>query len=82
MSKLVLRNVAKRYGSFDAVSDFSLELAPGRIRLAARSLRLRQDYDPAHDRGLHDANRGTIEMDGGLLSSPARSWRRRNAACR
>ncbi|NDH61584.1 MAG: high-affinity branched-chain amino acid ABC transporter ATP-binding protein LivG, partial [Alphaproteobacteria bacterium] len=29
MSKLVLKNVARRFGAFEAVSDFSLALAPG-----------------------------------------------------
>ena len=29
MSKLVLKNVARRYGAVDAVADFSLELVPG-----------------------------------------------------
>ena len=32
MSKLVLKNVGKSYGHFEAVKDFSLELAKGEFR--------------------------------------------------
>ena len=57
MSKLVLRNIGKSFGDFQAVNDFSLELSQGRVRVAARAVGLRQDHDAAHDRGLHAAQR-------------------------
>ena len=70
MSKLVLKNVAKRYGSFDAVSDFSLELAPGEfVSLLGPSgcgktttLRMIAGFTPPTS--------GTIEMDGVPISTP------------
>ena len=36
----------------------------GRVRLAARPVRLRQDHDAADDRGLRRADRGAIALDG------------------
>jgi iron(III) transport system ATP-binding protein len=71
MSKLVLRNVGKRYGSFDAVSDFSLELAPGEfVSLLGPSgcgktttLRMIAGFTPPTS--------GTIEMDGVAISTPS-----------
>ncbi|MBX9945904.1 MAG: ABC transporter ATP-binding protein [Reyranella sp.] len=71
MSKLVLKNVAKRYGAFEAVSGFSLELAKGEfVSLLGPSgcgktttLRMIAGFMPPTD--------GTIEMDGRQISSPS-----------
>jgi iron(III) transport system ATP-binding protein len=71
MSKLVLRNVARRYGAVDAVTEFSLELAPGEfVSLLGPSgcgktttLRMIAGFVPPSE--------GTIEMDGQVISSPS-----------
>ena len=71
MSKLVLKNVARRYGAFEAVADFSLALAPGEfVSLLGPSgcgktttLRMIAGFAPPSD--------GTIEMDGQVISSAA-----------
>lgn len=71
MSKLVLRNVAKRYGAFEAVANFSLELAKGEfVSLLGPSgcgktttLRMIAGFMPPTD--------GSIEMDGKQISSPS-----------
>ena len=57
MSKLVLTDLGKMFGTVPAVQDVSLTLARGRIRLAAGAVGLRQDHDAAHDRGLHQPDR-------------------------
>ncbi len=69
MSKLVLKNVAKRYGAFEAVANFSLELAKGEfVSLLGPSgcgktttLRMIAGFMPPTD--------GSIEMDGKQISS-------------
>ena len=71
MSKLVLRNVSRRYGAVEAVVDFSLELQPGEfVSLLGPSgcgktttLRMIAGFMPPSD--------GTIEMDGEVISSPS-----------
>src|SRR5258708_13281351 len=71
MSKLMLKNVARRYGAVEAVADFSLELQPGEfVSLLGPSgcgktttLRMIAGFMPPSD--------GTIEMDGEVISSPA-----------
>jgi iron(III) transport system ATP-binding protein len=71
MSKLILRNVARRYGAVEAVADFSLELQPGEfVSLLGPSgcgktttLRMIAGFMPPSD--------GTIEMDGEVISSPS-----------
>jgi iron(III) transport system ATP-binding protein len=71
MSKLILRNVARRYGAVEAVADFSLELQAGEfVSLLGPSgcgktttLRMIAGFMPPSD--------GTIEMDGEVISSPS-----------
>src|SRR5258708_8854421 len=71
MSKLMLKNVARRYGAVEAVADFSLELQPGEfVSLLGPSgcgkttkLRMIAGFMPPSD--------GTIEMDDAVISSPA-----------
>jgi iron(III) transport system ATP-binding protein len=71
MSKLILRNIARRYGAVEAVADFSLELQPGEfVSLLGPSgcgktttLRMIAGFMPPSD--------GTIEMDGEVISSPS-----------
>jgi iron(III) transport system ATP-binding protein len=71
MSKLSLRNLTRRYGTVEAVADFSLELAPGEfVSLLGPSgcgktttLRMLAGFAPP--------SAGTIEMDGAVISSPS-----------
>ena len=71
MSNLVLKNVSRRYGTFTAVADFSLELAKGEfVSLLGPSgcgktttLRMIAGFMPPTD--------GTIAMDGRQSSSPS-----------
>src|SRR5215471_11006628 len=71
MSKLVLKNVSRRYGTVEAVADFSLDLAPGEfVSLLGPSgcgktttLRMIAGFVPPSE--------GTIAMDGEVISSPA-----------
>ena len=82
MSKLVLQNVARRYGAVEAVAGFSLELVPGEfvsllgpsgcgktttLRMIAGFMRRRR-----HHRDGRPAD---------LLAAPA-SCRPRSGACR
>ncbi len=55
-----LERVTKRFGDFTAVDDLSLEIPRGRVLLAARAVRLRQDDDAAHDRRLRG---GHLRLD-------------------
>jgi ABC-type nitrate/sulfonate/bicarbonate transport system ATPase subunit len=71
MSKLVLQEHPQDFGASSAVATSRWSCA-GRVRVAARAVGLRQDHDAAHDRGLHAADAGTIEMDGQAISSPSR----------
>jgi len=73
MIKLAIRNIGRDFGSVVAVRDFSLEIAPGAfISLLGPSgcgkttmLRMIAGFIPP--------SRGTIELNGRLLSSPSAS---------
>ena len=51
-----LIDLEKRFGAVRAVDGVSLDVQPGRVLLAARAVRLRQDDDPADDRRLRAAD--------------------------
>ena len=57
MARLDIDKLVKRYGDFYAVKDVSLSVADGEFLVLLGSLRLRQDHDLAHGRGLHRADR-------------------------
>ena len=69
MSKLVLKNVVKRYGSFDAVADFSLELAKGEFVSLLGPSGCGKTTTLRMIAGFMPPTAGTIEMDGKQISS-------------
>jgi iron(III) transport system ATP-binding protein len=71
MSKLVLKNVGKSYGSFDAVKDFSLELAKGEFVSLLGPSGCGKTTTLRMIAGFMPPTSGTIEIDGQVLSSPA-----------
>ena len=80
MSKLVLRNVARRYGAVEAVTDFSLELAPGEFVSLLGPSGCGKTTTLRMIAGFVPPSTGTIEMDGRQISSPSGpSCRRRSA---
>lgn len=82
MIKMAIRNVGRDFGSVVAVRDFSLELAAGEfVSLLGPSgcgkttmLRLIA--------GFIAPSRGTIELNGRVVSSPSTSVPPRSAGCR
>ena len=71
MSKLVLRNVGKNYGNFNAVSDFSLELASGEFVSLLGPSGCGKTTTLRMIAGFMPPTSGTIEVDGQVISSPA-----------
>lgn len=70
MSKLVLRNVARRYGAVEAVADFSLELQPGEFVSLLGPSGCGKTTTLRMIAGFMPPSEGTIEMDGEVISSP------------
>ncbi len=71
MSKLVLRNVARRYGPVEAVADFSLELAKGEFVSLLGPSGCGKTTTLRMIAGFVPPSAGTIEMDGQPISSAA-----------
>ena len=71
MSKLTLRNVARRYGAVEAVADFSLELAPGEFVSLLGPSGCGKTTTLRMIAGFMPPSAGTIEMDGQVISSAA-----------
>ena len=71
MSKLVLKNVAKRYGAFEAVADFSLELAPGEFVSLLGPSGCGKTTTLRMIAGFMPPTAGSIVMDGREISSPS-----------
>jgi len=71
MSKLVLKNVGKSYGNFDAVKDFSLELASGEFVSLLGPSGCGKTTTLRMIAGFMPPTSGTIEIDGQVISSPA-----------
>lgn len=71
MTKLVLKNVAKRYGSFEAVSDFSLELKKGEFVSLLGPSGCGKTTTLRMIAGFMPPSAGSIEMDGRQISSPS-----------
>ena len=55
---LRIRDLIKRFGTFTALKDVSLDVEQGRVRLLPRAFRLRQDHAAARDRRPRSAGRG------------------------
>jgi iron(III) transport system ATP-binding protein len=71
MSKLVLKNVARRYGAVEAVADFSLELVPGEFVSLLGPSGCGKTTTLRMIAGFMPPSVGTIEMDGQQISSPS-----------
>jgi ABC-type Fe3+/spermidine/putrescine transport system ATPase subunit len=71
MSKLVLKNVARRYGTVEAVADFSLELVPGEFVSLLGPSGCGKTTTLRMIAGFVPPSAGTIEMDGQVISSPS-----------
>jgi iron(III) transport system ATP-binding protein len=71
MSKLVLKNVGRRYGPVEAVADFSLELQPGEFVSLLGPSGCGKTTTLRMIAGFVPPSAGTIEMDGQVISSPA-----------
>ena len=69
MSKLVLKNVARRYGAVEAVADFSLALAPGEFVSLLGPSGCGKTTTLRMIAGFAPPSAGTIEMDGQVISS-------------
>ena len=71
MSKLVLKNVSRRYGTVEAVADFSLELTPGEFVSLLGPSGCGKTTTLRMIAGFVPPSTGTIEMDGQQISSPS-----------
>jgi iron(III) transport system ATP-binding protein len=71
MSKLVLKNVARRYGEVDAVADFSLELAKGEFVSLLGPSGCGKTTTLRMIAGFMPPTAGAIEMDGQSISTPS-----------
>ena len=71
MSKLVLKNVARRYGAVEAVADFSLEMVPGEFVSLLGPSGCGKTTTLRMIAGFVPPSAGTIEMDGRQISSPS-----------
>jgi iron(III) transport system ATP-binding protein len=70
MSKLVLKNVGKSYGSFEAVADFSLELAAGEFVSLLGPSGCGKTTTLRMIAGFMPPTSGTIAIDGETISAP------------
>src|SRR4051812_24630837 len=71
MSKLVLKNVSRRYGAVEAVSHFYLELQPGEFVSLLGPSGCGKTTTLRMIAGFMPPSTGTIEMDGQQISSPS-----------
>ena len=71
MTKLALKNVAKRYGAFEAVADFSLELVKGEFVSLLGPSGCGKTTTLRMIAGFMPPTTGTIELDGETISTPA-----------
>jgi iron(III) transport system ATP-binding protein len=71
MSKLVLKNVSRRYGAFEAVADFSLELQKGEFVSLLGPSGCGKTTTLRMIAGFAPPSAGTIEMDGQQISAPS-----------
>ena len=70
MSKLALKNVYRRYGTVEAVADFSLELVNGEFVSLLGPSGCGKTTTLRMIAGFVPPSAGTIEMDGQQISSP------------
>jgi iron(III) transport system ATP-binding protein len=70
MSKLILKNVARRYGAVEAVADFSLEMEKGEFVSLLGPSGCGKTTTLRMIAGFMPPSAGTIELDGQVISSP------------
>ena len=73
MSKLVLRNVSRSFGDFTAVDDFNLSLEEGELVSLLGPSGCGKTTTLRMIAGFMPPTKGTIEVDGVVISSPASS---------
>jgi iron(III) transport system ATP-binding protein len=73
MSKLLLRNVSRRFGTVTAVEGFTLALAQGEFVSLLGPSGCGKTTTLRMIAGFLPPSEGTIEMDGEVISSPASS---------
>ena len=73
MSKLVLRGLERRFGTFTAVAGIDLALRPGEFVSLLGPSGCGKTTTLRMIAGFIDPTAGTIEMDGKVLSSPTGS---------
>ncbi|MBI3372122.1 MAG: ABC transporter ATP-binding protein [Betaproteobacteria bacterium] len=73
MSKLVLRNVSRTFGSFSAVEDFNLALEEGELVSLLGPSGCGKTTTLRMIAGFMAPTAGTIELDGEVISSPGSS---------
>ncbi len=71
MSRLTLRGIEKRFGSFAAVADFNLELASGEFVSLLGPSGCGKTTTLRMIAGFIEPTAGTIEMEGQVISSPS-----------
>ena len=71
MSKLVLRNVSRTFGSFTAVDDFNLTLQEGELVSLLGPSGCGKTTTLRMIAGFMAPTSGTIEVDGEVISSAA-----------
>src|ERR1041384_675022 len=71
MSKLILRNVSRRYGAVEAVVDFLISMVPGEFVSLLGPSGCGKTTTLRMIAGFMPPAAGTIEMDGQQISSPA-----------
>jgi iron(III) transport system ATP-binding protein len=71
MSKLSLKNLSRRYGTVEAVADFSLDLAPGEFVSLLGPSGCGKTTTLRMIAGFAPPSGGIIEMDGEMISSPS-----------
>ncbi|HEY4167130.1 MAG TPA: ABC transporter ATP-binding protein [Reyranella sp.] len=71
MSKLILRNIAKSFGDFQAVNDFTLEMKSGEFVSLLGPSGCGKTTTLRMIAGFMPPSAGTIEMDGQVISSAA-----------
>src|SRR6185503_12613713 len=69
MSKLILRNIGKSFGDFQAVNDFSLEMKSGEFVSLLGPSGCGKTTTLRMIAGFMPPSAGTIEMDGQVISS-------------
>ena len=77
-SKLVLKNVSRKFGSYTAVENFNLNLEQGELVSLLGPSGCGKTTTLRMIAGFMSPTHGTIELDGQVISSPTSSLPPRN----